>query len=76
MIDISNFISQFVGDMFNLFTFCFSLLDSITFGGFSLLDYTIALFLIALTVPLIVVVVPGRAVGEIRRHERRMMKDD
>ena len=75
MIDISNFISQFVGDMFNLVTYCFSLLDSITFGGFSLLDYTIALFLIALTVPLIVVVVPGRAVGEIRRAERKLRDD-
>lgn len=75
MADISSFLSEFLGMILTLFRYFYTLLDSIGFGGFSLLDFTIAIFLIAFVVPLLVVVVPGRAVGEIRRHERKMRDD-
>lgn len=75
MADISSFLSQFLGMIISLFRYFYTLLDSIGFGGFSLLDFTISIFLIAFVVPLLVVVIPGRAVGEIRRHERKMRDD-
>ena len=48
--DISNFMSWFVQQVVKIFTWAFNLLDSITFGGTSLLKVTIT---ISILVPLL-----------------------
>lgn len=51
--DISNFMSWFITQVFNIFKWFYNLLDSITFGGTSLLKVLVTIVII---VPLISVV--------------------
>ena len=51
--DISNFMSWFISQVFNIFKWFYNLLDSITFGGTSLLKVLVT---IVILVPLISVV--------------------
>lgn len=51
--DISNFMSWFITHVFNIFKWFYNLLDSITFGGTSLLKVLVT---IVILVPLISVV--------------------
>lgn len=51
--DISNFMSWFITQVFNIFKWFYNLLDSITFGGTSLLKILVT---IVILVPLISVV--------------------
>lgn len=51
--DISNFMSWFITQVFNIFKWFYNLLDSITFGGTSLLKVLVT---IVILVPLISVV--------------------
>lgn len=75
MADITSFVSSFVSQMVNLFIEIYGTLDGIQFYGFSLLDFTISLFLLGLVVPIIMVLVPGRAVGEIRRGANTISRE-
>ena len=51
--DISNFMSWFITQVFNIFKWFYNLLDSITFGGTSLLKVLVT---IVILVPLISIV--------------------
>ena len=51
--EITNFMTWFVSQVVNIFTWCFNLLDSITFGGTSLLKVMITIMIL---VPLLGVV--------------------
>ncbi|MBE6148632.1 MAG: hypothetical protein E7167_04005 [Firmicutes bacterium] len=76
--DISNFMSWFVSQVVSMFTWAFNLLDSITFGGTSLLKVLVTIMIL---VPLLSIVltlfqnmtVVGEKSGRIseRREQKR-----
>lgn len=67
--DVGGFMGWFLSEMVKMVSFCFGLLDSITFLGVSLLDYFIALFLLSVVLPIIFSLVKSRAVGS--KSDRR-----
>ncbi len=75
MADITSFIQGFLTMVLDLFVYIYATLDSIQFYGFSLLDLSISFFLLGLVVPIILVLVPGRAVGEIRQGTKSIVKE-
>ena len=63
MIDISSFVNSFIDSMISIFSTVFDTLSNITFGGISLLSYTIALFVLSIAIPLVITVINNRGVG-------------
>lgn len=59
--DIGGFMSWFLGQLVSLVGFCFDTLDSIGFLGVSLLDYSIAIFLLSVVLPIIFSLVRSRS---------------
>lgn len=79
MNDISDFMSWFVNQVINIFTSCFNLLDSITFGGTSLLNVLITILIL---IPLLSIVLTlfhnGGSLGyrsgrseRVKEHKRK-----
>ena len=67
--DISNFMSWFVNQVVNIFTWSFNLLDSITFAGTSLLKVCIT---ISILIPLVftIITVGKNSSIKVARSER------
>lgn len=71
MTDISGFFSSFVNALISMFGSFFDTLDSITFNGISLLDFTITLFVLGVAIPLVITLLPSRAVHSVRDYDRK-----
>ena len=73
--DITNFIQWFVGQVVSIFTSCFTILDSITFMGTSLLK--VILTILILSALLSVILTIGRSSSNVAgrvekyKHSRR-----
>lgn len=78
--DITEFITWFISQVVNIFTWCFNLLDSITFAGTSLLKVIVTIIIL---VPLLSVVltlfkgvdVYGSKSEHVENLERRASRD-
>lgn len=74
---IDNFLSSFLSIILNGFTTVFDTLDSISFSGISLLDFSISIFLIGTVVPLILTTLRSRRSSSGRsKSERRKNNDE
>lgn len=69
LVDITGFIDWFVNLMISGVTSCFNILDSITFHGLSLLDFSLAFILIPTGVSIFIAI--SKTGKVISRHERR-----
>lgn len=61
--DISGFFNQFFGYILTWFQWVYNTLDSITFNGISLLDYSISILLISAVLPLVITLIRTHRVG-------------
>lgn len=69
MTDISSGLENVLGLVFNGLKFCFDTLDSISFRGISLLDFTIWVFVLGIILPIIVTLLnSGRS--EVRSYAK------
>lgn len=73
---IDNFLSSFLTIILNGFTTVFDTLDSITFSGISLLDFTISIFLIGSVVPLILTTLRSRRSSASGRSKSERRKNN
>lgn len=69
LVDITSFIDWFVNLMITGVTSCFNILDSVTFHGLSLLDFSLAFILIPTGVSIFIAI--SKTGKVISRHERR-----
>lgn len=69
LIDITNFMDSFVSLMLTGVTSIFNILDSITFHGLSLLDFSLAFILIPTGISIFIAI--SKTGKIISRHERR-----
>lgn len=78
--DITSFMTWFVGQVVNIFKWFFNLLDSITMFGFSILDVLIACFIllpIGIQLFIAIVKVPGREFNRsVKSADRSKRKGD
>lgn len=65
--DIGDPFIQIIQYLLQLVNFCFSLLDSITFLGTSLLDFTIGITIISAVIPIIFSIAKSRSGGSSRK---------
>ncbi len=81
--DITYFINWFIEQVFKIFSKCFSILDSITFNGTSLLELSITIFILSALIPVILTIgqtvrINGqrseRVIERKERAERRSKK--
>lgn len=72
LVDITNFIDWFVSTMISGVTSCFNILDSITFHGLSLLDFSLAFILIPTGVGIFIAI--SNSGKMVARAERRKEK--
>lgn len=63
MTDITAFINTFIDSFISFLSSVFDILSNITFAGFSLLTYIIALFVLGAAIPLVVTLLNNRSVG-------------
>lgn len=70
--DISNFMSWFISEVIGMFTWAFNLLDSITFGGTSLLRVLITIIIL---VPLLGVVLTLSQNVSVIGHRSEKVKE-
>ena len=54
--DISSFVTWFIDTIINIFTKLFSILDSITFMGISLLQYSITILILSAVINLLITI--------------------
>lgn len=74
---IDNFLTSFLSIILSGFSTFFDTLDSITFSGISLLDFSISIFLIGTVVPLILTTLRSRRNGGARsKSERRKNNEE
>lgn len=77
--DISNFIQWFVTQVVEIFSQLFSILDSITFSGTSLLKVITGILIISTLIPIIMTIAPtgtyntGEKVG---KNERKKLEQE
>lgn len=76
MTDISGFISSFLNEIVNFFKVYFETLDKISFSGISLLDFTVTLFVLGVAIPLIITLLPSRAVSSVRDYDRKVQSEN
>lgn len=75
MTDISGFMSSFISEIVKFFTKFFGILDQISFSGISLLDFTITLFVLGVAIPLVITLLPSRAVHSVREYDNRQQSE-
>lgn len=78
MTDISNGLESVLSLIFNGLKFCFDTLDSISFKGISLLDFTIWVFVLGIILPIVVTLLnAGRSVSEgyFVRQDRKARRE-
>ena len=59
MRDISSFMSWFINQVVNIFKFSFETLDSITFGGTSLLRVILTILVLSILIPVVLTIAKG-----------------
>lgn len=52
--DITQGLTFIVNEILSIFQYCFNLLDSITFNGFSLLDFSITFIIFSAIIPVLI----------------------
>lgn len=52
--DITNGLTFILNEILKIFQYCFNLLDSITFNGFSLLDFSISIIVFSAIIPVLI----------------------
>lgn len=75
MTDISGFMSSFLNEIIKFFVSCFNILDSISFNGISLLDFIITVFVLGVAIPLVITLLPSRAVHSVRDYDRKQQNE-
>ena len=75
MTDIAGFMSSFLNEIVNFFKVYFETLDKISFSGVSLLDFTVTLFVLGVAIPLIITLLPSRAVNSVRDYDRKRQSE-
>lgn len=73
--DITNFMSWFIGICVEMFTWVYNTLDSITFYGFSLLQFCISILIISTIIPIILTTAQNQSIrsercGKTSKSER------
>ncbi len=76
MTDISGFFSSFLNSILSMFGSFFDTLDSISFNGISLLDFTITLFVLGVAIPLVITLLPSRAVSSVREYDQKWQSEN
>lgn len=74
--DISNFMSWFLGQVLKIFTFCLGLLGNITFYGTSLLELIVSLLVLGVVLDIIVISARSRAVRDVSRDRGSSSKGE
>lgn len=75
--DITNFISWFVSQCVSMFSQLFSILDSVTLFGFSLLDFCLSIFiLLPLGINLFIAISKNTALTEKRSYKSAERRGD
>lgn len=73
--DITYFMDWFVSQSVKIFGFCINTLDSITFWGFSLLDFIITISIISAMLTVLFTFAPRTAGIAVRDRSRRSRKE-
>lgn len=68
--DISGFMSWFIGQVVNIFSFSFNLLDSITFGGTSLLKVLLVLSILVPLLAIVLTIAPNPNTSRVRGYKK------
>lgn len=74
--DISRFMSWFLGQMVGLVGWTFDILDSITFNGISILDFLIGVLLLSVIIPILITLVKSRRTPNSRESSKASSKED
>lgn len=68
--DITNFMTWFISQVINMFTWIFNTLDSITFAGTSLLRISVTIFILSCLIPIILTV--GKSSSVVASRSERV----
>lgn len=74
--DITYFMDWFLNQSVKIFSFCINTLDSITFWGFSLLDFIITIAIISAMLTVLFTFAPRTAGIAVRDRANRSRKDN
>lgn len=74
--DITNFISWFLTQTLNIFTWFFNLLDSIKFYNVSLLSFCITIVIISVLIPVILTITKGDKINSERSSSKKASKSE
>lgn len=69
--DITNFITWFINQILNIFTWCFNLLNEITFYNISLLQYIISLLVLGVIIEILFTLVTSNGIGSSREYMKK-----
>lgn len=69
--DITSFITWFVENILNIFTWCFNLLNRITFYNVSLLQYIISLLVLGVILEILFTLVSNNGIKSSREYMRK-----
>lgn len=72
--DITDFITWFINQIINIFTWCFNLLNSITFYNISLLQYIISLLVLGVILEILFTLVSSNGIKNSREYMRKEKK--
>ncbi len=73
--DITNFMNWFLNMFLNVFKFIYDTLDSITFGGISLLQYSITIFVLIPILTILFTLVTSEKIWDSRSERSRARKE-
>lgn len=72
--DITNFMTWFINQVVNIFTFAYSTLNDITFMGTSLLKVILTIGILGALLPVILTLVQRQSIGAEQRSYRERKK--
>lgn len=73
--DISNFMTWFVSQVVNIFSFCYSTLASLEFGGTNLLNVLLTIFVLSTLIPILITIVENKGTLSINESKSRIRKE-
>lgn len=75
--DITNGLTFILNEILKIFQYCFNLLDSITFNGFSLLDFSITIIVFSAIIPVLISSINAyNSYNEKRQKEERKRRKE
>lgn len=72
--DITNGLTIIINEIIKIFQYCFNLLDSITFNGFSLLDFSITIIVFSAIIPVLISSISAYNSYNEKRHKEEVKR--